>query len=325
MTTSGTSTFNLNRNQIILSALRKIKAIASGEVPDAQTVQDCSDQLNTLMKSLEATGLHLWTEAEAGLFLQPGQNAYYFGAINPITGLTDHAAEVYAPTTLLTAAASGASAVTVASAGSILTTYNIGIVLDSGSIFWTTVNGVAGTTVTLLAPTTGSAAAGNQVYTYQNNIVRPLRIVSARRRSMTSAPNYLDTQMIGLSRIDYRNMPNKFANGVITQWFYDPRGGANATGRIFLWPTPSDVTSTVSFTWLRPIQDFLSAANSPDMPQEWLDALVWNLAYRMAPEYDCPPAQYSMVKEQAAMTLQNAMGFDREPESYFFGFNADQT
>jgi hypothetical protein len=52
---------------------------------------------------------------------------------------------------------------------------------------------------------------------------------------------------------------------------------------------------------------------------------VWNLAYRMAPEFTIPSKQYEMVKEQAAMTLQNVMGFDREPESYFFGFSADQT
>lgn len=318
MTTSGTVTFNLNRNQIILSALRKIKAIASGEVPDAQTVQDCADQLNSMVKSFAATGLHIWTETEATMFLQAGQFSYTLGA-----GSTDSATETYTATTLSSAAALGASSIVVASATGIATTYNIGVVQDAGTIFWTTVNGApVGTTVTLAGPLTDSASAGNAVYIYQTKIVRPLRVVAARRFQFASL---LDTQMLGLSRIDYRNMPNKQNIGVITQWFYDPKGGANATGSMYVWPAPSDVTSAVKFTWWRPLQDFNTSANNADIPQEWLDALVWNLAYRMAPEYDCPPAQYSMVKEQAAMTLQNAMGFDREPESYLFGFNADQT
>lgn len=318
MTTSGTSTFNLNRDQIIRAALRKIGAIASGETPDAQTVQDCADQLNSMVKSFAATGLHIWTEAEAILFLQASQTVYTLG-----TGSADNATESYTATTLASSAASGALAIAVASVTGVATAYNIGVVQDSGVIFWTTVNGApSGTTVTLTGALTGSASAGNAVYVYQTQIIRPLRVIAARRYQFLSQ---IDTQMMALSRIDYRNMPNKKSTGVITQWFYDPKGGANASGTMHVWPAPSDVTSALKFTWWRPLQDFNTAANNPDIPQEWLDALVWNLAYRMAPEYQCPGAVYAMVKEQAAMTLQNAMGFDREPESYFFGFNADQT
>lgn len=321
MTTSGTTTFNFNRDQIIKSALRKIGAIASGETPDAQTISDCSDQLNTLIKSLEATGLHVWTEAEAILFLQPNQIVYNFG-----TGSTDHVTESYTATTLAAAVAVGASSAVVTSATGIAATYNIGIVLDGGGIFWTTVNGTpVGTTVTLTAVATGSAAAGNAVYTYQTNIVRPLRVVSARRRYMVNQSNPIDTQMSVFSRIDYRNQPNKFTTGVITQWFYDPRGGANATGRMHVWPAPPDVTSALLFTWYRPIQDFSTPANNPDLPQEWLNALVWGLALEMAPEYDVPPQRFSMIEKRAGSAMENVMGWDREPESYLFGFSADQT
>jgi hypothetical protein len=50
-----------------------------------------------------------------------------------------------------------------------------------------------------------------------------------------------------------------------------------------------------------------------------MDALVWNLAYKMAPEFDCPAQRYAMIKDQAASSLDNVMGWDREPESYLFG------
>lgn len=314
-TTSGTATFNMNRNAIITMALRKIGAIASGETPDAQTIQDGSDQLNMMVKSLNATGLHIWTETEGILFLQPGQFQYSIGP-----GTTDSCADLTGSlnsTTLATSAVSSATTISVSSAAGFTASYQVGVVLDSGSIFWTTQNGAAsGTTITLASGLTGSASGGNAVYVYQTQAIRPLRIVSGRRFAFI---NSIDTQMIAMSRIDYRNQPNKTSTGTITQFFYDPRGGANTQGQVFVWPAPSDVSSAFKFTWWRPVQDFTTAANIPDLPQEWLDALVWNLALKMAPEYDCSANRYEIIKDQAASSLDNVMGWDREPESYYFG------
>ena len=200
MTTSGVATFTYNRDQIIKMAYRKLGVINASETPSSQMIQDASDALNLWVKALNATGLHIWTETEATLFLQPGQVSYTLGS-----GSTDHATESYTATTLSSAAASGASSIAVTSATGFATTYNIGVVLDSGSIFWTTQNGAAsGTTIPITATLTGSASAGNAVYVYQTNIIRPLRVVSTRRYNLASA---IDTQMIQMSRIDYRNQP----------------------------------------------------------------------------------------------------------------------
>lgn len=318
MTTSGTATFNLNTNQIVTIALRKIGAIEAGETPGYQTVKDATDQLNMLVKALNATGLHIWTETEATLFLQPNQYSYTLGS-----GSTDHATESYTATTLSAAAAAGATSISVTSTTGFGNTYSVGVVLDDGTISWGTQSGAAsGTIITLTSGLSGAAASGSAVYVYQSDIIRPLRVVSARRYNFASA---IDTPMMLYSRIDYRNMPNKTNTGIPTISFYDPKGGANTQGVMWLWPSPPDVTNAVKFTWWRPVQDFTASSNTPDLPQEWLDALVWNLAYKMAPEYDAPPNRYEMLKEQAATSLDLVMGWDREPESYNFGFNADQT
>ena len=280
-------------------------------------IQDASDALNLWVKALNATGLHIWTETEATLFLQPGQVSYTLGS-----GSTDHATESYTATTLSSAAASGASSIAVTSATGFATTYNIGVVLDSGSIFWTTQNGAAsGTTIPITATLTGSASAGNAVYVYQTNIIRPLRVVSTRRYNFASA---IDTQMTPMSRIDYRNQPNKTALGVPTMTFYDPRGGANTQGVLSVWPAPSDATNAIKMTWWRPVQDFTSAANTPDLPQEWGLCLVWNLAKEMGPEFDVSPNRWAMIEKMAAGHLDNVSGWDREPESYLFGQDLSQ-
>jgi hypothetical protein len=317
MTTSGTSSFVYNRDQIIKMAYRKLGVINASETPSAQMIQDASDALNLWVKALNATGLHIWTETEATVFLQPSQIGYNLG-----TGSTDHATENYTATTLAASAGASATSIMVTSTTGFATTYNIGVVLDSGSIFWTTQNGAAvGTTIPLTAGLSGPASGNNAVYVYQTDIIRPLRVVSTRRYAFASA---IDTQMIAMSRIDYRNQPNKTALGGPTMTFYDPKGGTNTMGRLYVWPAPADVTSAIKMTWWRPVQDFTSAANTPDLPQEWGLALIWNLAKEMGPEFDVSPNRWAMIKEMATGHLDNVSGWDREPESYLFGQDLSQ-
>ena len=48
-------------------------------------------------------------------------------------------------------------------------------------------------------------------------------------------------------------------------------------------------------------------------------------AEAMALEYDCPPQRFQMIQQKASETLERVAGWDREPESYLFGFDTDQT
>lgn len=316
MATSGVSTFNATRDQIILAALRKLQAISATETAVNPTlITNCAFQLNAMVKSLNATGLHIWTEEEATIFLQPGQVSYTLGGTT-----TDNATGSYTATTLSAAASSGATSVSVASATGFGASFFVGVVLASGSIYWTTQNGAAsGTTVTLTAGLTGAANAGAAVYVYQTQIVRPLRVVGARRYNLASG---IDTMMTPIARLDYRNLPNKTATGVPTQIFYDPRGGANTQGVVSVWPAPSDATNAVKVTWWRPIQDFVNSGNNPDLPPEWIDALIWNLARKLWVEFPISQVIRDTIMQEAEASLENVSGWDREPESYLFGFDA---
>jgi hypothetical protein len=320
--TSGTATFNYNRDQIIRAAARKCNAISSGDVMSAAMLQDFADQLNIMVKAWNASGLHIWTETEATLFLQSGQFSYILGGAT-----ADHATLAYTgSTTILTGALPGATSIAVKSIIGFSNSDNIAVTLDDGTLQWTTVNGVpSGSTINLAAALTDSASVGNPVYDYPaaNAVVRPLRIVSARRYNFLSA---IETPMDPpMSRLDYRALPNKTNPGTPTRFFYDPRGGANNQGIVYVWPAPADSANAMNFTWWRPIQDFNVPGNIPDLPTEWLDALVWNLAKKMTPEYPVNAQLYQIIAGEAAESLDLVTGYDREPESYLFGFNADQT
>jgi hypothetical protein len=314
MTTS--ADFTYNRDQIIRRALRQVGAIQSGETPGAQENQDCVDALNALVSEWQATGLHLWKESEATLFLQPNQIQYGLGGNS-----TDQASiSGSVAESLSTSAANiGATAIPIASVAGIAVGSNFGVMMSNNILFWSTVASIVGLTVNIANALPVAVNANAQIFCYATRIIRPLRIVDARRYYI---PSKIITPLVLMSRLDYRDLPNKANTGIVTQLFYDPQ---LSTGYSWVWPAPVDSTSAVKFTWMEPIFNFNTAADQPDFPVEWFNCLVWNLAKEVMIEYDVPTQRAQMIQIRAKETFDLVSGFDREPESYFFGVNFDQS
>lgn len=309
MATSGVTTFARNRDQLIRSALRKISAFESGETPDNDSVQEASDALNVMVKAWQGSGIHIWRTCEATLFPQLGQVRYTLASTS-----TDHATESYVETALTVAALNGATTIVVDSASGIATAYKIGVQVDDGTIHWTTVNGApVGTTVTLTAALDDSAALGNRVLVYQTNLVRPLKIISARRYNFDSA---IDTPLMEYDRVEYQELPNKTSASTVNGFFYDRRGGKNETGLIYLWPQPASCNEAVNLTVARPIEDFTVAGDAADLPQEWIRAIEWGLADELADEYDVPEPKRTRIERRAAQFLAEANWHERELISF---------
>ena len=157
--------------------------------------------------------------------------------------------------------------------------------------------------------------AGKQSYTMGGTgspdfSVRPLRIESMRftQSDGTEAP-----RMISVSREDYFTLPRKDAGGSSTQFYYDPQEGQ---GVLYVWPVLSAISNpaeSIKFTYLRPFFDFDTADNNPDVPQEWLNAIIKVLAADLAMTYY--PGNMQMqagVEARAQGALMKAKDFDRE-------------
>ncbi len=68
-----------------------------------------------------------------------------------------------------------------------------------------------------------------------------------------------------------------------------------------------------------PIEDFDTASNTSDLPQEWEEALIYGLARRLMTRYPpANPATRNEIKELASSTLSQALNFDAEDGSVFF-------
>lgn len=311
MATSGDSTFNATRDQIIRFAARKCRAIGSGETPGSQLVSDFAFQLNAMVKQWQVQGLKVWTRSEAVLFPQVSQVKYTLGPNS-----TDHAvsASGYVETAIATAAADGAASVVVDSISGISDGDYVGVVVDDGTIHWTTVNGSpAGSTITLTAALDDSAAVDNIVYAYTTPLTRPIMIESAR---WFDEGDSTDRPMVKLAREEYFDLPNKTQTGEVTNWHYDPQ---LTDGDFYIWNALSAIDGVVKFTYRRAIEDFDAAGNNPDLPQEWINALGWNLAMYMAPEYGVPIQRYQIIRSNAVESLDAVFGFDQEQTPVRFG------
>ncbi len=317
---------------MITAMYRKIGAIAEDETPTAGMYNDALFAGNALIKEWMALGIHVWTEEEAILFFQLGQNRYLLGGTG--TGGTgpDNCTDAnsWVPMQVAIPVSGGATSVTVntiiAPNGVTVANGNyFGVVLDSGVAFWTTVNGApVGNVITLAAaiPAGQSASAQNNAFAYATKIVRPLKVPRARQiyyQGGQSGPRL--TPMTVLSRKEYMDLPNPLDPGISTQFFYTPQ---LVSGEFYPWPNPQNANFGARLTWYRPLMDLTTPANTADIPQEWLNGLMWNLAVEMAPEFDVPPPRWQMIAQMAATKLELIQGFDRESEPIYFGMGYDE-
>ena len=305
MATSSSYDYNLTGTLIIQEAMELIGRAGIGNPVSSEDQASCLRTLNIMVKAWQAEGIGLWKNVEASLF--PSYLGYSYN-IGP-TG--DHCSALGYKTEIATAASSGALTITVDSDDNITNGDYIGVELDDKTLQWTTVNGVpAANVVTLTAALTDDVAVDNHVYNYTSKIQRPIEIVEARGVS----PSAYDTPLVIASRDEYMRLPDKTSTGSPSQIYYNP---LRTNGKMNVWPACNNVQEYIKFTARILIEDFDTATDDPDFPQEWLMPLAWNLAVMIAPKFGIVLDQIFLMN--AAILKQNVKDFDHENTSIFLG------
>jgi len=308
MATSGSVNFNLNRDELIKDALIEIGAIAQEDTPSSAIVNHAARKLNMMLKAWQADGLHLWKNKEITLFLDKTKSSYNMGA----TG--DHAvlSSDYNKTEVKVAAVATDTSIDVDTTTGMSASDYIGIVLDDGSIHWTTIASVTdGDTVVITdAIEAGdTVAVDNNVYWYTTRANRPLRITDAVLRDDSDN----DTRVEVISRNEYYEFANKTGTGQVLQVYYDPQ---TTLGKLYVYTRTDDVTDKLILRCQMPIEDMDSAADDFDCPVEWLLAIQTSLAALLAPSYGVLDTQaFSKIAGIALQEKQRVMGFDIEGTS----------
>jgi hypothetical protein len=325
-TVSGSVDFKITRDTLSTAALRLLGAVDPENTagPTATQLTNAAEALNLLIKQWQYIGLELWVRKYAAIFPQKGQQVYVLGDPTPAG---DHAClstplgTGFVKTTLSSAMIAGATSAaltaiaTTATAGipaiPVATAWNIGIQQDSGTIFWTTVNGaLSGNTATLTAGITTAASAGQAVYAYATKLMRPLRVLDGFYRM--NGGNDVPCRI--LSREEYNRFGMKSSTGTTIQLYYDP---GSTGGNLYVYPASSLTNGVLYIEFTKPIDDMDSSTDDFNFPQEWLNALKYGLALAMAPEYEISEMKYKQIQWMAQKHFDEVKSYDQEFASMY--------
>jgi len=142
---------------------------------------------------------------------------------------------------------------------------------------------------------------------------RPLRVLGARAKDTASL---IEIPLEIYSRQEYEEIPLKTSTGKTVGVYYDPKF---PLGTMYVWPIPesSGTFDDIILTVQNPIEDFDAAGDTPDLPQEWYQAIVYNLASVLWPVFreGDPPG---WLIAQAQTLLDDVRRFDTENSSISF-------
>lgn len=306
MATSGSTDFNITGLDIVEQAFYKIGVKKAEQALQPQEIKDGLFVLNLMVKAWQKQGMHLWAREEGILFLDVGKTDYLVGPSGDESTTLDD----FISTSITSDQVAGAIVIPVADSTGMLDLDKVGIQLDDNTRHWTTIVSVdSSTQITILTGLPSAAITSNSVYTFTKIIERPLRITSFRRQ--TFAENN-EIRVETWSRAEYFNQVDKNSQGTVVNAYYSP---LLTNGRIYVWQTASSVNQFVLFSFERSLQNFDSQSNNPDLPIEWGEVLIWNLAARLGIDYNAPILKLQLIGAAAEKMLEEALGYDQEYDS----------
>lgn len=137
------------------------------------------------------------------------------------------------------------------------------------------------------------------------------------RAALEQPPTYnVQIEMNQMSFMDFDALPN-FSTGVPVNFKYQP--GINL-GTLTVWPTPDATllpTSRLRLTYQTPFEYFIAGVDTPDFPEEWNNALIYQLALTLSDENGVSTQKQQWLEKQASQHLATALSAGTEEASMY--------
>jgi len=336
MTVSGTvSTTVFNTNNILDMAFRRCKI--APEIVTSEMQQTALDSLYLMVSSLCNQGIALWTvekiimpfylgngyiELPAGTIDLLNQNyrtiSQYTGVITASEGVPDYADDSDLATACTQTTPNGWILQDLKGQQNISTigfnmytagTYDMKVSYSNNLVDWYDV----------LQPGAVTYEAGEwQWYDLNPSINGQYWKLTALNGTIldvaefVTAGNPTEIPLARLNQDDYTNLPNKTFQGRPLQFWLDRQLAAPV---MRLWPTPNQQAEFAQMVaWRqRHIMDVGSLTQTIEVPQRWVDAIAWNLAFRLCFEIqNVDIAMADRLKPIADERMALAFGEERD-------------
>lgn len=201
------------------------------------------------------------------------------------TALTYHAStNEFKTVTSITPGANTAGAISIGFNGVSVGDY-LGVELEDGSLHWDIITAISHSaiTATVKGILGDDADDGAAVYVYASKLSRPYEVSDLRFVSGSDSERMM---RLLPSVAEYNKIYNKTQTGEALVAAYDPLAD---NGVLYVWPTADRVDRVIKGKARIAIQDVDSNVENVEIPREYLNALVFNLAIELAPEYEREP------------------------------------
>jgi hypothetical protein len=307
MATSGTLGMEvLDVTSVIEHAARRCGVLAT--MLTSEMLTSARENLGLILSTFVTKGMQLWCTTKT---VYPLNQGAAFLLLNPGTVDVVNAlirSGTYAAGTLATGQAlySPAAPVLVNAVSLDLPAGAYQFVLESSpdAAAWTV---QAAYSVTLQA----AGRAGFDAETFVTAAFWRVREVLSGTVHMTAATFITaasEIPMAKLNRDDYANLPNKaFSAQQALQFWYDKQ---YYQPRMWLWPVPQDSDHQAVVWSQNQVQDVGDLSNQLQVPQRWMDAVIFELSTRVClelPKELVPPDRYSTLSTRAEMALKDVM------------------
>lgn len=124
-----------------------------------------------------------------------------------------------------------------------------------------------------------------------HNTPAPLKLTQAYRTEGENSNIPLNVY----TKYDFNLLPIASSSAPPVNITYQPM---LQSGTISLWPKPDQV-HPITIIYQRPFEDMSGAADDIDFPSYWSEAIIYGLAWRLAPEYGVPVNDRAVLKNEA--------------------------
>lgn len=140
---------------------------------------------------------------------------------------------------------------------------------------------------------------------YTVSVTEPRQIMNMRLRTSSN----IDIPMTPLAREEYYRISNKSLAGNPSAYFID---WLLTNPVIYFYPVPHDDSYSAAYSYTKALADADTLTDDVEFPPEWADALIYNLAVRVAPFVGREDKIHDVIVPLAAKFLEEALMWDND-------------
>ena len=156
---------------------------------------------------------------------------------------------------------------------------------------------------------TSAAWAADTSYTSNNDFAMPTGTIGIMKATIREAEKDHDLQIVSYE--NYLDIADKVTTGrpyqISVLWDLTPRA--------YLYPRPDKTTYTIDIYLEKLIDDFTSQSETAAIPREWINALIFGLAYELSYEYPVTYEKQRAIEKRYKELYKQAKGNDRQNET----------